>query len=74
MVYDDEGKLIPMDLCGVFTGKSIEEAKQKAADEFEVRIDQITFRVVNDVKKGLFGKIKEEAKVWAGYNLSLIHI
>lgn len=72
MVYDDEGKLIPMDLCGVFTGKSIEEAKQKAADEFEVRIDQITFRVVNDVKKGLFGKIKEEAKVWAGYNHPVI--
>ena len=61
-----------MDLCGVFTGKSIEEAKQKAADEFEVRIDQITFRVVNDVKKGLFGKIKEEAKVWAGYNHPVI--
>ena len=72
MVYDDEGKLIPMDLCGVFTGKSIEEAKQKAADEFDVRIDQITFRVVNDVKKGLFGKIKEEAKVWAGYNHPVI--
>ena len=72
MVYDDEGKLIPMDLCGVFTGKSIEEAKQKAADEFEVRIDQITFRVVNEVKKGLFGKIKEEAKVWAGYNHPVI--
>lgn len=72
MVYDDEGKLIPMDLCGIFTGKSIEEAKQKAADEFDVRIDQITFRVVNDVKKGLFGKIKEEAKVWAGYNHPVI--
>ena len=72
MVYDDEGKLIPMDLCGVFTGKSIEEAKQKVADEFDVRIDQITFRVVNDVKKGLFGKIKEEAKVWAGYNHPVI--
>lgn len=64
--------MIPMDLCGVFTGKSIEEAKQKAADEFDVRIDQITFRVVNDVKKGLFGKIKEEAKVWAGYNHPVI--
>lgn len=55
-----------------FYRKSIEEAKQKAADEFEVRIDQITFRVVNDVKKGLFGKIKEEAKVWAGYNHPVI--
>ena len=72
MVYDDEGKLIPMDLCGVFTGKSIEEAKQKAADECEVRIDQLTFRVVNDVKKGVVGKIKEEAKVWAGYNHPVI--
>lgn len=72
MIYDDEGKLIPMDLSGTFTGKSIDEAKQKAADEFGVRIDQITFRVLNDVKKGLFGKIKEEAKVWAGYNKPVI--
>lgn len=72
MIYDDEGKLIPMDLSGTFTGKSIDEAKQKAADEFAVRIDQITFRVLNDVKKGLFGKIKEEAKVWAGYNKPVI--
>lgn len=72
MIYDDEGKLIPMDLSGTFTGKSIDDAKQKAADEFGVRIDQITFRVLNDVKKGLFGKIKEEAKVWAGYNKPVI--
>lgn len=72
MIYDDEGKLVPMDLCGVFTGKSIDEAKQKAAEEFDVRIDQITFRVINDIKKGLFGKIKEEAKVWAGYNYPVI--
>ncbi len=68
MSFVDEEKLVPMDLCGFFTGKSIEEAKHNAALEFKVSEDEITFRVVNDVKKGLFGKVKEEAKVWAGYN------
>lgn len=56
-----------MELNGVFTGESIEEAKRKAADEFKVSQDQITFEVINDVKKGLFGRIKEEARVRAGY-------
>ncbi len=69
---NDDEKFIPMDLCGTFTGKSIDEAKEKAAEEFNVSADQITFKVLNDVKKGLFGKIKEEAKVWAGYNRPVI--
>lgn len=55
-----------MKLTGTFTGESIEEAKQKAADEFNIPMDQIIFEVINDVKKGLFGRIKEEAKVMAG--------
>lgn len=55
-----------MKLTGTFTGESIEEAKQKAADKFNVPMNQIIFEVVNDVKKGLFGRIKEEAKVIAG--------
>lgn len=57
-----------MDMTGTFTGKSIEEAKQKAADEFNAEIENISFRIINDTKKSLFGKIKEEAKVFAGYN------
>lgn len=61
-------KMVPMDKCGVFTGKSIEEAKRKAADEFQIPLKDIKFKVIEDVKKGFFGKIKSEAKVWAGYN------
>lgn len=57
-----------MDMTGTFTGRSIEEAKQKAADEFNTEIENISFRIINDAKKSLFGKIKEEAKVFAGYN------
>lgn len=72
MSFADDGKLVPMDLCGFFTGKSIEEAKEKATLEFKVNEDEITFKVINDVKKGLFGKIKEDAKVWAGYNFPVI--
>lgn len=59
-----------MDVSGTFTGKSIDAAKQKAAEEFNVDLSLITFEVINDVKKGIFGKVKEEAKVWAGYNYS----
>lgn len=65
MSYDDEN----MNLCGTFTGASIEEAKLKAAEEFNVDVEKITFKIINDVKKSLFGRIKEEAKVWAGYNI-----
>ncbi len=68
MTHDEEGKLVPMDFCGTFSGKSIEEAKEKAFKEFDVEADRIVFKVISNVKKGLFGKIKEEAKVWAGYN------
>ena len=51
-----------------FTGKSIEDAKRKAADDFQIPLKDIKFKVIEDVKKGFFGKIKTEAKVWAGYN------
>jgi len=61
-------EMVPMDKCGFFRGKSIEEAKRKAADEFQIPLKDISFRVIDDVKKGLFGKVKTEARVWAGYN------
>ncbi|MGN1481582.1 RNA-binding cell elongation regulator Jag/EloR [Porcipelethomonas sp.] len=64
----DNAEMVPMDKCGIFTGKSIDEAKRKAADEFQIPLKDISFRVLEDVKKGLFGKIKSEARVWAGYN------
>ena len=65
---DEIVEMVPMDKCGVFTGKSIEDAKRKAADDFQIPLKDIKFKVIEDVKKGFFGKIKTEAKVWAGYN------
>lgn len=61
-------EMVPMDKCGVYTGKSIDEAKKKAADDFQIPLKDIKFKIIEDVKKGFFGKVKTEAKVWAGYN------
>lgn len=51
----------------VFSGKSVEEAKSKAAESFGVSEDLITFTVLEEAKTGFFGRIKSEAKVKAEY-------
>ncbi len=51
----------------IFYGKSIDEAKAKAAESFGVSEDKIKFTVIEDAKTGLFGRIKSEAKVQAEY-------
>ncbi|MBR1723704.1 MAG: protein jag [Ruminococcus sp.] len=51
----------------VFTAASVEEAKAAAAAAFGVSENDITFSVLEEPKKGLFGKIKGEAKVEAEY-------
>lgn len=51
----------------IFTAKSIEEAKQLAAEKFGVSENQIVFRILEEPKKGLFGKVKREAQVEAVY-------
>ena len=51
----------------IFTAASVEEARAKAAESFGVEEEKITFTVIEEPKKGLFGKIKGEAKVEAGY-------
>lgn len=51
----------------VFTAKTIEEAKAMAAGEFGVEESRITFNVIEEPKKSLFGKLKGEAKVEAEY-------
>ena len=50
----------------VFTAASVEEAKQLAAEVFGTSEDKITFNVLEEPKKGLFGKVK--AKVEAEYS------
>ena len=54
----------------VFTAKSIDEAKAMAAAEFGVEERKIAFNVIEEPKKGLFGKLKGEAKVEAEYEPS----
>ncbi len=51
----------------VFSGKSVDEAKNKAAESFGVSADLITFTVLEEAKTGFFGRIKSEAKVQAEY-------
>lgn len=51
----------------IFTAATVEEAKTQAAKEFDAAEEKITFTVIEEPKKGLFGKIKGEAKVEAEY-------
>ncbi len=54
----------------VFTAKTIEEAKAMAAQEFGAEESRIVFTVIEEPKKGLFGKLKGDAKVEAAYEQS----
>ena len=47
------------------TGKTVEEAKDLALDALGVHGDDAEFEVVNDVRTGMFGRVKEEARVRA---------
>lgn len=47
------------------TGSSIDEAKERALDRLGVHGDDAEFEVLSDVKTGLFGRVKEEARVRA---------
>lgn len=52
----------------IFTARSVEEAKALAAESFGVSEDKITFSVLEEPKKSLFGKVKGDAKVEAEFN------
>jgi len=47
------------------TGSTIDEAKERALDRLGLHGDDAEFEVVSDVKTGLFGRVKEEARVRA---------
>ena len=53
-----------------FIASTIEEARAQAAKEFDVSEDKITFTVIEEPKKNIFGKMKGEAKVEAEYTES----
>lgn len=58
----------------VFTAKTVDEAKGLAVAEFGAAMEKITFTVLEEPKKGLFGKLKGEAKVEAEYTPSKAEI
>ncbi len=47
------------------TAKSVEEAKEAALDALGVHEDDAEFEVVTEAKTGLFGRVKEDARVRA---------
>lgn len=55
----------------IFTGSTLDEAKQRAAEAFGVSLSEITFQVLEEPKRtllsGLFGGKKEEFRVEASY-------
>ncbi len=50
-----------------FTAKTVEEAKAIAVKAFEVEERRIVFTIIEEPKKGLFGKVKSDARISAEY-------
>ncbi len=47
------------------SGRTLDEAKSNALDQLGIVADDAEFDVVNDVEKGLFGRVKTDAKIRA---------
>lgn len=47
------------------SGRTLDEAKSHALDQLGIVADEAEFDVVSDVEKGLFGRVKSEAKIRA---------
>ena len=45
------------------SGRTLHEAKSNALDQLGIVADDAEFDVINDVEKGLFGRVKTEAKI-----------
>ncbi len=56
-----------MEYKEIFTAKTVEEAKAMAVEKFGVSEAKIVFRTLQEPKKSLFGKVKQEAQVEAIY-------
>ena len=54
----------------IFTAATVEEAKKLACEEFQKEESKIIFNVIEEPKKGIFGKIKGEAKIEAEYEIT----
>ena len=51
----------------VFSGKTIEEAKEKAVETFGIPEEKITFTIIEEGKKGFLGLGKTDAQIKAEY-------
>lgn len=51
----------------IFTAKTVDDAKEQAAEKFGAAIKDIHFEILEEPKRGLFGRIKGEARVKAEY-------
>ena len=49
----------------VTTGKSVDEAKDRALDQLGVAADEAEFEIVEEARTGFFGRVKAEAQVRA---------
>lgn len=47
------------------TGKTVDEAKEKALDQLGVHVEDAEFEVIEEPKAGLFGRVRGEARVRA---------
>lgn len=47
------------------SGRTLHEAKSNALDQLGIVADDAEFDIINDVEKGLFGRVKVEAKIRA---------
>lgn len=47
------------------SGRTLHEAKSNALDQLGIVADEAEFDIVNDVEKGLFGRVKTEARIRA---------
>ena len=47
------------------SGRTLHEAKSNALDQLGIVADEAEFDVVNDVEKGLFGRVKNDARIRA---------
>jgi spoIIIJ-associated protein len=47
------------------TGKTVEEAKEKALDQLGVHMEDAEFDILDEPKQGLFGRVRGEARVRA---------
>jgi len=55
------------DMIEIFTGKTVDDAKEQAVEKFGAAMKDIHFEILEEPRRGLFGRIKGEARVKAEY-------